>query len=59
MAKCKYCGGATGAKKEVCSNCMEKLKLIRQIQGTVKDAKDKADREQRIKEDLKRVRENG
>ena len=36
-----------------------KLKLIRKIQGTVKDAKDKADREQRIKEDLKRVRDGG
>ena len=56
-SKCKYCnakinGGTT------CGDCHKKLILVRQLLGMVKDAKTKVEREQRIKDDLRKVRNN-
>ena len=55
--KCKYCdskitGGTT------CGECNKKLILVRQLLGMVKDAKTKVERDQRIKEDLEKVRKD-
>ena len=55
---CKYCGGKiTGGK--LCHDCRIKLPLVRQILGMVKQAKEQVDREQRIQEDLRKVRKDG
>lgn len=56
--RCKYCGCKINGG-EICSGCRKKLPLIRQLLGTVKDAKRRVDIERRIKDDLKRVRDNG
>lgn len=54
-AHCKYCGAKiTGGT--TCGKCNEKLPLVRQLLRMVKDAKQQVDREQRIKEDLRKVR---
>lgn len=56
---CKHCNHeADGKYNEICPNCRIKLPLVRQLLGMVKDAKRKVDIENRIKEDLERVREN-
>ena len=56
-SRCKYCGiKITGGT--VCGACGVKLPLVRQLRGMVRDAKDKIDREQRIKDDLRKVRNN-
>lgn len=45
--QCKYCGVSLGgSKRQMCCHCYEKLPLVRQLQGMVRDAKEKAVREQ-------------
>lgn len=57
--RCKYCDNESDGKYNgICPNCRIKRPLVQQMRGMVQNAKDKVEREQRIKEDLKRVREN-
>lgn len=54
---CKYCGAKiTGGT--TCGKCNEKLTLVRKLLRMVKDAKEQVEREKRIQEDLRRVRNN-
>ena len=55
---CKYCGSKINGGT-MCTDCRIKLQLVRQIQGMVKGVKGQVDREQRIKDDLRKVRGNG
>ena len=58
--RCKHCNHeADGKYNEICPNCRIKLPLVRQLQGMVRNAKDKVERDRRVKADLERVRENG
>ena len=54
---CKCCGRKMNGGT-LCSDCKIKLPLVRQMQGMVKDAKERVDREQRIQDDLRKVRNN-
>ena len=38
--KCKYCGSTVGSAK-ICTNCYEKLSLIRKLLKMVRDTYDK------------------
>lgn len=38
--KCKYCGSTVGSAK-ICTNCYEKLRLIRKLLKTVRDTYEK------------------
>ena len=55
--KCKYCECKIVAG-DVCSNCKEKLSLVRKLLGMVKYEKEKVERDRRIQEDLERARDN-
>ena len=62
IKSCKYCGSKCTSGGEICWRCKEKLPLVRQLLQMVRDAKERVEQErtqERIQNDLERVRGDG
>lgn len=52
---CKYCGSKVYYAGEICSNCREKLRLIREIRAIIFDIKKRAEEEHESKNNKLRI----